>query len=72
MNLQVFVVKNNDDIEPKVTFDSLINDKDIIKFDLGIYFKRKNMDELSIYWVYLVDMDTKQILNGKYNSQIFL
>lgn len=75
MKLKVIVIESTSDTEPKVTFPSLIkmveeNEDGVIVFDLGIYFKSLNRDELGVHWAYLVDTDMGVILNGKYNSQI--
>jgi hypothetical protein len=71
MNLQIFALVSNSDTEPKVTFDSLNENENVIKYDLGRYVKDHNADNIGMHWVYLVDTDTKQILNGRYNIEIF-
>ena len=71
-NLIVLVVPTEDgyDIDQDSTIGEVLACEGCVKYDLGIYFKAQNDEDLGLHWSFLIDETTIEELTDFYNSQL--
>jgi len=71
-NLVVLVVPTEEgyEINQDSTIEEVLACEGTVEYDLGIYFKAQNDEELGLHWSFLIDKTTKEELTDFYNSQL--
>jgi hypothetical protein len=71
-NLIVLVVPTEEgyDINQDSTIEEVLACEGCVKYDLGIYIKAQNDDELGLHWSFLIDETTNEELTDLYNEQL--
>lgn len=71
-NLVVLVVPTEEgyEIDQNSTIEEVLACEGTVEYDLGIYFKHQNDEDLPMHWSFLIDKTTKEELTDFYNSQL--
>lgn len=71
-NLVVLVVPTEEgyDIDQRSSIEEVRACEGCVEYDLGIYFKAQNDEELPMHWSFLVDKTNDAELTDFYNSQL--